>query len=64
MRKQTNGKVSGTSKHFTVEMKELIADVSASSTFTPQQIEINPGLPGSFPWLSQIAGAYEKYKIK
>jgi hypothetical protein len=47
-----------------VEMRELIADVNAATTFSPQQIAINPGLSSTFSWLSQIAGAYEKYRVK
>jgi hypothetical protein len=47
-----------------VKHSEYIADINGSAAFTIQQtIFGNPGLLASFPWLSQIASAYEKYRI-
>jgi len=44
---------------------EQLTDVSGSVLFTNQvQVPINPGLASSFPWLSQIAAAYEFYRFK
>jgi len=34
-RVQSNGSIRGTTKNFTVTMKELVADVSAATTFSP-----------------------------
>lgn len=42
----------------------MVADVQASTTFQPQQVAINPALSTTFPWLAQVASAYEKYKIR
>lgn len=46
-----------------VRHREYIADITASSAFTLQSYPINPGLQGSFPWLSQVAEAFEEYYI-
>jgi len=49
----------------TVRHKELIATISGSTAFTVQQaFTINPGLSGTFPWLSSIAQSYQEYDIK
>lgn len=44
--------------------KEYIQDVQGSSAFRLTELPLNPGLPSSFPWLSQMADAYEEYRIK
>jgi hypothetical protein len=41
--------------------REHVADIIATSSFTVQSFPINPGLQSSFPWLSQVAQAYEQY---
>lgn len=38
----------------------MIASVVSNSQFVAQ---INPSTESVFPWLSQIAGAYEKYTV-
>lgn len=50
-----------------IRHREYIADISTSSvanTFKQQRFSINPGLDGSFPWLSGIAQQYQEYSIK
>lgn len=44
---------------------EFLQDVygPASSQFSLQTINLNPGLLESFPWLSQIAANYEEYEF-
>ena len=47
-----------------VRNKEYLADVLSATAFTVNTtIPINPGLVGSFPWLSQMADAFEEYEI-
>lgn len=46
-----------------IRHREFIADVNASSAFTLQNFPINPGIATSFPWVSQVAQAYEEYMI-
>lgn len=53
-----------------IRHKEYIGDVysgpdagSGQSDFKIAGFSINPGLGDTFPWLSQIAGAFEQYKI-
>jgi hypothetical protein len=48
---------------FVVRHREYIADINATSNFTVQSFPINPGLVSSFPWLSQVAQAFEEYYI-
>lgn len=43
---------------------ELIADVNGTDLFTVTKYDVNPGLNGTFPWLSSIANNYESYKFK
>jgi hypothetical protein len=48
-----------------IKHSEYVADIDGSTGFaTPLTLNCNPGLSASFPWLSQIANAYEKFCIK
>jgi hypothetical protein len=48
-----------------IKHSEYIGDVLGSVNFTvAMTLNCNPGLPNSFPWLSQIANAYQKFCIK
>jgi len=49
----------------TVRHKEYLGPISGSTSFQIQKTySINPGLAGTFPWLSGIAEQYEQYSIK
>lgn len=43
--------------------REYIGDVFASSAFTLQSYDIQPGLNTSFPWLAQVASNFEEYML-
>jgi len=43
---------------------EYVTTISGSTTFVAGRYPINPGLTGLFPWLSTIAGSYDRYKFK
>lgn len=43
--------------------REYIADITASSAFTIQSFDINPGLSSTFPWLAGVANNFEEYQI-
>lgn len=47
-----------------VTHKEYIKDIQGSTTFQLTELPLNPGLGSSFPWLAQMADAYEEYRIK
>lgn len=47
-----------------VRHREYIAPVSSAIAFTVLSYEVNPGMPGTFPWLSHIARNYETYAFK
>jgi len=49
---------------FIVRHREYIADILGTIAFTNTTFSINPGLEGSFPWLSQIAQSFEEYAIR
>lgn len=49
---------------FIVRHREYIADVTATTAFTNTSYDINPGLNGSFPYLAQIAKAFELYRLR
>ena len=61
--KFSSGNVSFGGSSVRVRHRELVALVDATSTFQAIQIPINPGLDTSFPWLSQIAQNFQKYKV-
>lgn len=44
--------------------REYFADVVGNTTFGTSAYNVQPGLPTAFPWLSQIANNFEKYKFK
>jgi hypothetical protein len=47
-----------------VEHRELIAQVSGTPAFNAIPFALNPGLVGTFPWLSRIAANYESYTFQ
>jgi len=48
-----------------ISHREFIQDITAvgSTTFTNISIPINPGLRGSFPWLSNVSRGYSSYRV-
>lgn len=49
---------------FIVRHREYVSDIVASTAFSNHTFDINPGLPGTFPYLSQIAKAFELYRMR
>jgi hypothetical protein len=51
-----------------IRHREYIQDISANtgtpSTFKVESLDLNPGRPATFPWLSQVAQRFEKYKFE
>ncbi len=48
-----------------VRHKEFVGTVIGSSAFTVQSVlNLNPGLPTTFPWLSRLASCYQQYRIR
>jgi len=47
-----------------VSHREYIADINGTASFTTTTGNINPGLSGLFPWLSQFGLAYESYSFR
>jgi len=45
-----------------IRHREYITDINASTAFQIQTYALNPALASSFPWLSQIASAYDEYQ--
>ncbi len=46
-----------------VAHREYITDVAGSVAFASNTIPINPGMNGSFPWLSGLAQRFESYRF-
>jgi len=44
--------------------REFIGDVKSHIAFSLSFFNLNPGLPGTFPWLSQIASYFEEYEMR
>jgi len=44
--------------------REYIMDIKSSTDFTNITLDINPGLVGTFPYLAQIAAAFELYRMR
>lgn len=47
-----------------IQHREYIQDINGSVGFSLQSFKIQPGLPGSFPWLAQIAANFEKWCLR
>lgn len=47
-----------------VPFDEYVAEISGSVAFNTTAYPINPGLSGSFPWLSQQASSWERYQFE
>lgn len=47
-----------------VSHRERIGTVNGTTAFTATQYQINPGLVGTFPWLSAIANRFESYDFE
>lgn len=47
-----------------VRHREYLGDIYSTKNFTIQTWNVNPGLLSTFPWLSQMASAYEQYKLR
>lgn len=47
-----------------VNHTEYVSDISGTTGFAVRAIAINPGQAALFPWLSQIASRYEKYRFR
>ncbi len=56
--------IRGSSRSTRIQHRELIASISGSTAFTVQNtFPLNPGLYGTFPWLSTQAAGWEQYKF-
>lgn len=49
---------------FVVRHREYLGEVYAAEAFTNTRYELNPGLETTFPWLSQVALAFEQYRFR
>lgn len=47
-----------------IRHREYIREIAGSVAFATYSNSINPGQPGSFPWLSTVARSYESYKFE
>lgn len=47
-----------------VRHREYIGDIISSTVFLNRNFPINPGMVGTFPWLAQIANAFEQYRFR
>jgi hypothetical protein len=46
-----------------VNHRELVSTISGNTSFEVNQFYLNPGMSGTFPWLSSIAGSFEQYRF-
>lgn len=49
---------------FIIRHREYLGDILASQNFEVNSFDINPGLPSTFPWLSQVAAAFDEYQMR
>lgn len=47
-----------------VRHREYVASVTSSVLYSCSSVSLNPGLGATFPWLSLVACAYEKYRFR
>lgn len=60
----TQPRVTSGSNRTRIQHRELVAPITGSVGFSAIQIAVNPGIPGSFNWLSTQAGGWEKYRFR
>jgi hypothetical protein len=60
MRSQPNGDCRIRHREYIADM---VAEATSPSIFKAEGFPVNPGLSGTFPWLSQIAPRFEKYRF-
>lgn len=53
-----------TNESVVIRHKEYIQDVNATAAFTQSRFAINPGLPGTFPFLAAIAQNFQEYELR
>lgn len=54
-----------TNQSIIVRHREFVGTINGSTAFTVQkQLNINPGLSATFPWLSQVASRFQEYEVK
>jgi len=58
MKASFNGKASSC----VIKHTEFVATITGSSTFTVTSWNLNPGLPGTFPYGSKLANLFEEYE--
>nr|QKV51292.1 putative capsid protein [Crucivirus sp.] len=46
-----------------IRHREYIQDINSTTVFNNTNFGINPGLRGSFPWLSAVAQNFQQYKL-
>lgn len=46
-----------------IKHREFLGDITGSTGFTSKSFVIQPGSSTTFPWLSNIAGMFQQYKI-
>ncbi len=56
--------VNSNTKATIVRHREYLGDVTSTTSFTPIEYIINPGNSLTFPWLSNVAHAFEEYKFR
>nr|WRQ65316.1 structural protein [Tolivirales sp.] len=44
--------------------RAFLGPVTCNGAFSATAYPVNPGLPGTFPWLSKVARRYEEYRFK
>lgn len=47
-----------------IRHREYVGDIGGSIVFANRVFSLNPGLNGTFPWLSQVAAAFEQYRFR
>jgi len=46
-----------------VSHREYVCDITSSTAFQLQAFPLNPGMPGTFPFISQLAVNFEEYEM-
>lgn len=55
-------KNSGRDGAIIIRHREYVGEIAGTVAFNRTDYDINPGVFSTFPWLGQIAGAYEQYR--
>jgi hypothetical protein len=64
IQKSRSATIRSTGSSIVVTHREYVETLMSADKYRVSKIPVNPGIPGSFPWLSSLANSYEFYRFE